>query len=225
MTHHGIDPLKKVTLATMVAERLRELVVQGTYKPGEQLNEVELASRFGVSRGPVREGLRQLVHDGILRSEPHRGAFVPILTEEDIADIYYAREAIESAAVKMVIGNGQYAAVGAALSKLAQSMQRAFAGREWTRFLDLDMRFHLELVRGADSSRLTRMYSSLVDEARICLRTSITEPQEHLVAEHIELARLLESGDLDATLNALTLHLRNASEPLSGTSVALGGAS
>jgi DNA-binding GntR family transcriptional regulator len=214
MTHHGIDPLKKVTLGAMVAERLRELVVQGTYKPGEQINEMELAERFGVSRGPVREGLRQLVHDGLLRSEPHRGAFVPVLSEADVADIYFAREAIESAAIRLIIDGGRNGAVGAALTKVAAAMAKAYTGREWTRFADLDMRFHTELVHGADSSRLTRMYATLVDEARITLRLTMTEPPAMLAAEHAELARLIEAGDLDRALVALGNHLRSSAAEL-----------
>ena len=203
MSHHKIDPLKKVTLSDMVAEKLRELIVQGAYKEGEQLNELELASRFNVSRGPVREGLRQLVHAGLLRSEPHRGAFVAELTEEDFADIHRAREVVEAAAINDIIDDGRHAAVAAALLKLTQSMQRAFAAREWSRLADLISRFHTELVRGSGSHRLARMYSSLIDEARICLRLTMGEPDASLVEAHVKIAELLASGDRQGTLDAL----------------------
>lgn len=212
MSHHRrIDPLKKPTLASMVADRLRELIVEGGYEPGDQLNEVDLASRFGVSRGPIREGLRQLVHEGLLRSEPHRGAFVPNLTSSDIADVYNAREAIEAAAVRALFAGEGHAIVAADLAKIVQAMKRAFAGHEWARLAELDMRFHMELVQAAGSVRLSRMYSTLLDETRICLRMSASQPtRKDLVAEHVELAHLLEVGDVDGTLTALSRHLRDS---------------
>ena len=70
------------TFASIVTERLSASIIDGTLKPGAQLNEVELATSFGVSRGPVREALQRLVQEGLLDSEPHRGVFVPVLTED-----------------------------------------------------------------------------------------------------------------------------------------------
>lgn len=214
MSHHRrIDPLKKPTLASMVTDRLRELIVEGAYEPGEQLNEVDLASRFGTSRGPIREGLRQLVHEGLLRSEPHRGAFVPYLSNDDIRDVYRAREAIETAAAKELIDSRKNAHVSLALEKTVQAMRRAVAAREWTRLAELEMRFHTELVAAAGSTRLSRMYATLLDETRICLRMTTAQPgREDLVAEHHDLASLLERGDEDATLAGITKHLRDSIE-------------
>ena len=87
----------------MVTERLRDGIVTGTLAPGTQLSEVELAHSFGVSRGPVREAIQRLVQEGLLRSEPHRGVFVPVLTDADVVDVYLARAALESAALRRFI--------------------------------------------------------------------------------------------------------------------------
>jgi DNA-binding GntR family transcriptional regulator len=213
MSHHRIDPLVKPTLASMVTDRLRELIVQGTYKAGAQLNEVELASQFGVSRGPVREGLRQLVHEGLLRSEPHRGAFVPFLSSDDIADIYHAREAIEAAALRVIVPGREHITIGVALRKMVDGMQRAVAAREWTRAAELDARFHMELVRSAGSVRLSRMYATLLDETRICLR--LYPQRDDVVAEHLAIATLIEGGDLGGALGALARHLGDSIRTLS----------
>ena len=72
MAKRTIEPIERSTLSSTVTERLRELVIQGTYPPGTQLSEVELAERFGVSRGPIREAVQRLTQEGLLRSEPHR---------------------------------------------------------------------------------------------------------------------------------------------------------
>src|SRR5688500_2200978 len=92
--------------ASIVTERLRASIIDGKLKPGAQLNELKLATSFGVSRGPVREALQRLVQEGLLHSEPYRGVFVPVLTDEDVFDIYLVREALESAAIRAIIANG-----------------------------------------------------------------------------------------------------------------------
>src|SRR5262245_25137287 len=101
-----IKPIVRSTLATIVTERLRELVIAGQYAPGTQLSEMELAEQFGVSRGPVREALVRLVQVGLLERIPNRGVFVPNVGDEDLDDIYLAREAVESAALRVLLRRG-----------------------------------------------------------------------------------------------------------------------
>lgn len=217
MSHHDlIHPLKKPTLGSMVAERLRELLIQGSYQPGEQLNEVELASRFGVSRGPVREGLQQLVHEGLLRSEPHRGVFVPKMDDDDVADIYRARDAIERAALKAVLEGEHRVEVTDRLEAIVQTMRRAAGARRWAEVIDQDMRFHTELVKGAGSSRLSRMYGLLLDETRACLTMTIDNPgREELVSQHEKLLAVLRLGDEDAAMQELSHHFSDSVSSIS----------
>jgi DNA-binding GntR family transcriptional regulator len=201
MNHYDrINPLKKATLASMVADQLRTLVLQGAYDPGDQLNEVELAKRFGVSRGPVREGLQQLVHDGLLRSEAHRGVFLPRLSHEDIADIYVARQAIEAAAARLIFRNSRQRDVGDVLLKTTDSMAQAYRVGDWTHLLRLYLVFHLELVQASDSQRLTRMYQSLLDETTLVLRQELSEPDDGVVDAHVRLAEHFRSDELDEVL-------------------------
>src|SRR5690625_2334844 len=101
-----VPQVRKRTLSSVITTQLRQQVVDGTYPPGTQLNEVELASRFQTSRGPVREAMQRLVQEGLLVSHPHRGMFVPVLTYSDISDIFVARAAIERAAVIELLSHG-----------------------------------------------------------------------------------------------------------------------
>lgn len=202
-----IEPIARATLSSIVTERLRELVVQGTYAPGTQLSEVELADRFGVSRGPIREGLQRLVQEGLLRSEPHRGVFIPRIDDADIADIYLAREAIEGAAIRVILSSDAVQSVADELRRLVRQMHEAAAGERWSKVAELDMRFHTEVVRAAGSVRLSRMYSSLIDETRALLSMTASYPgREHLVDEHAELAELLASVDAEGAASALSRH-------------------
>lgn len=205
MAKQTIEPIKRSTLSSMVAERLRELVISGAYAPGAQLSEVELAERFGVSRGPIREGLQRLVQDGLLRSEPHRGVFVPKVSDADIADIYLAREAIEGAAIRLLTAMPDRTATIATLRDLVSQMRSAASAGRWNRVAELDMRFHSEVVKASGSPRLERMYSTLIDETRVLLAmTANVAGREDLVDEHAQIAEQIAAGKPDAALDILS---------------------
>lgn len=215
MAKPTIEPIKRSTLSSMVTERLRELVISGAYPPGAQLSEVDLAERFGVSRGPIREALQRLVQDGLLRSEPHRGVFIPRVGDEDIADIYLAREAIEGAAIRLVSARPDRAAVVAILRDLVSQMRAAAGSGKWNRVADLDMRFHSEVVKASGSPRLARMYSTLMDETRVLLAMTANVPgREDLVEEHAQIAEEIASGNPEGALDMLTRSFQDSRRTL-----------
>ena len=138
--------LPRATYASMVTERLRDSIVDGSLAPGSQLSEVELATRFGVSRGPVREALQRLIQEGLVRAEAHRGVFVPVLTDVDVRDIYLARSALESAAVQHIIDSSRSEVAAEQLDALVKLMAKAEAADDWEAVGRYDLDFHSALV-------------------------------------------------------------------------------
>ncbi|HXG39721.1 MAG TPA: GntR family transcriptional regulator [Candidatus Limnocylindrales bacterium] len=209
-----IDPVRRSTLGAIVTERLRELVVHGQIAPGTQLSEVELAARFGVSRGPVREALQRLLQEGLLRRDARRGIGVPIMSDDDIADLYFVREAIESRAIRVVLDK-DVGAVASVLRERVREMRAAARTGDWNRVADLDMAFHSFLVEAAGSLRLSRIYAAIVDETRACLNVTARYPgRESIVDEHAELADLIERRDEPGLLAALSRHLSQSRDRL-----------
>ncbi|MEW5991072.1 MAG: GntR family transcriptional regulator [Chloroflexota bacterium] len=220
MPKQAIVRIKRSTLSSVVAERLRELVISGAYEPGAQLSEVDLAESFGVSRGPIREGLQRLVQDGLLRSEPHRGVFVPKVGPDDIADIYLAREAIEGAAIRIVMALEDRAAIVATLRELVRQMRVATEAEKWARVADFDMKFHLEVVRASGSPRLQRMYSTLIDETRVVMSmTANVSGREDYADEHGEIADRIEAGSVVAAVDTLARTFRESKATLTRAAV------
>jgi DNA-binding GntR family transcriptional regulator len=84
----------------LVVKRIREAILDGVFKPGDHLTEVELAEKFEVSRSPVREALLALEKEGTLIVSPYRGAFVKSLSAEEALDIAQLRLGLISLAVK-----------------------------------------------------------------------------------------------------------------------------
>jgi GntR family transcriptional regulator of gluconate operon len=92
----NLAPLRRAeTLSDMTTELLRERILAGDFNLGERLVEARIARRLQISRGPVREALRQLRAEGLVREEPRRGVFVVDLTVDDVREIYELRAAIE----------------------------------------------------------------------------------------------------------------------------------
>jgi DNA-binding GntR family transcriptional regulator len=82
--------------AARAAEMIRDLILQRTLLPGEQVRQEDLAKKIGTSRGPIREALQMLAVDGLVRHERNRGYFVTRLTYSDMKQIYLVRDLLES---------------------------------------------------------------------------------------------------------------------------------
>jgi DNA-binding GntR family transcriptional regulator len=207
-----IGPLDRVPTASRIADQLREAVMSGALAQGEQVGEVNLAAQFGVSRGPVREAMQRLVQEGLLRSIPHRGIFVAALTEDDVRDIYDARQAIESAAIRMIMRGGDTERVARRLDAAVARMAAAGARGEAAALSRCDLAFHELLVAQSGNVRLQRMASTLLVETRMCLAalTGTYVAPVHLVEEHAEIARAIRGGEEARALAVLDEHMRDA---------------
>src|SRR5699024_3768360 len=99
----AIRPTRAPALGDQLATVLRDRIVRRTLAAGTHLVDDSLAAEYDVSRGPVRDALRQLESQGLVESR-RRGYFVVGLTQDDIDDLYELREAIEVVAVRRAIG-------------------------------------------------------------------------------------------------------------------------
>jgi DNA-binding GntR family transcriptional regulator len=218
--------IPRATFASIVGERIRSNIIEGVLPPGSQLNEVELAESFGVSRGPVREALQRLIQEGLLRSEPHRGVFVPIMSAADIEDIYLAREALETAAVRRITGTSRAATAHKALDKLVRGMESAEQSGDWGLVASRDLDFHTALVAAAESPRLERMFTTVISETRLCLSAlaAADEARDTLIEEHREISEMIREDNTRGAVAALTKHFDDAVVTLTGRLGAAGEA-
>src|ERR1700753_2437735 len=148
----ALQTLKLESTPAMVAERIRSGILDGTFLPGAQLAEVELAAQLGVSRGPVREALQRLIHEGLARAERIRGGFVIDLDVSDARDVYFVRELVEQAAAAALVDRRDATVLGA-LTAIVDQME-AMTDAPWSALVDVDLAFHRTLVDAAASARL-----------------------------------------------------------------------
>ncbi|MBA2692600.1 MAG: GntR family transcriptional regulator [Rubrobacter sp.] len=206
-----LEPVGWESTAGIIAARIRERIIDGTFEPGSPLGEAHLAARLGVSRGPVREAMQRLIQEGLLTNRRNRGVCVISLGEGDFADIYFARGVIEKEAARILMRSGEAAHLEE-LEDLTARMSEAAGTVEWSELTTLDLRFHETLVASSGSGRLVRMFGTLAAETRICL--SQLEPaypaHERLVEEHRSLLEAMRRGDEARTLDLIDKHLSDA---------------
>lgn len=205
-----LKPIDRRPTSDVIADELRDRIVDGTLAPGEQLGEVALAEQLGVSRGPVREAMQRLIQEGLLVAERFKGVFVVTLESDDVDDIYVARAAVERAAAAAVIRRGDQAVIERLHAQVEKMTAATSKGTSWGRLAELDLAFHEALVAASGSRRLVRMYQTLLAETRICLtaiETDYPDPND-IVTEHGHLVAALRLGDVRAVFAAIDEHLQ-----------------
>lgn len=217
----GVDdlaPISRESTAAIIADRLRSAIMRGTLRPNSQLGELNLAAKFGVSRGPLREAMQRLLQEGLLVSEPHRGLFVVQFGEDDVTDIYCARTAIESTAARRILSLGAGKESADELDRVVESMDDAASSEDFEALSEADYAFHELLVLLAHSPRLTRMNRTLLVETHMCMRelqNRYSDPHS-LVDEHRAIVDALRRGDRAAMLSQIELHMDDAINRLTG---------
>ncbi|TQS27940.1 GntR family transcriptional regulator [Microbispora sp. KK1-11] len=197
--------MRPVSTVEALAAALRERVLSGDIEPGAALPEQELSVRYGVARPTVREALALLVHEGLLRRERNRSAYVPVITSADLADLMYVRAPLEELMARAVAGR-RVTAAEEALDRLSGLPP----GAPWAAVVAEHMALHEALVAAAGSPRLERLYGTLAAETRlglVGLRHAYEDPHE-LAAEHAALLRVIAEGPADAAVLAVREHLR-----------------
>src|SRR5262249_28485648 len=134
-------------------------------RPGTALREASMADALGISRNTMREVIRELVHEGLVRHRIHRGAVVTKLGPADVRSIFRARRGLELTG--LTAARGQEAEVAAKLDAIVGRLERAARSRRYDEVLELDAAFHGVLVDLLESDRLATLHQKLLRELRL----------------------------------------------------------
>jgi len=199
-----------VALWESIVAVVRRAIILGELQPGLHLEEPALAEKFGVSRIPVREALTRLAHEGLVRLEPRRGAFVIGVTPDDVHDIYDLRLLIETHAIRRAARRADPAGI-VLLQAHADQMVDAVRLNHLDRVAEPDVKFHRQIVVMAGSQRLLAAWDPIGGLVATFLSITNTTHRDmpRAAASHQRLIRLLEAGEADAAVAELHAHLDN----------------
>jgi DNA-binding GntR family transcriptional regulator len=217
MSAESVLVLEGRPTAQLIAGHLRELILQGIFRPGQQINESVLAVQLRTSRGPLREALQRLCQEGLLVSRRNRGVFVPELSADDVQEIYFAREAIELAAAQSLLdgSDAQIKKTCRVLNGVVKDLAHHVAASDWQSIARTDLEFHKAFVAGAENNRLDRIYETLAAESIMCiLNLEVSYPRANvLVDEHQNIADLLKARDKEGLMGAIREHMERPEGP------------
>jgi DNA-binding GntR family transcriptional regulator len=179
-----------------VAERLRELIVEGVLAPGAHLNERVLCAQLAVSRTPLREAFRTLAGEGIVELQPNRGAVVAAMRREDIEHVFELMATLEALAGELAARRATRAERDE-LRALHFEMLAAHARRDLPAYYRSNSAIHRRLVDCARNPVLADTYARLNARLQaLRFRSNLNrEKWDAAVAEHAAMIEALDAGD------------------------------
>ncbi|MFT6973660.1 MAG: DNA-binding GntR family transcriptional regulator [Pontimonas sp.] len=202
------ENLRDGNAAQRIADSLRDAILRGEYSPGDRIVQDNLTARYGGSRIPVREALRQLESDGLVRLVANTGAWVASLTLAECSEVYQIRERIEPLLLRFsaeTLTREQLMR----LDELAHQMSDSQGIEE---FLELDRLFHLGTYENAQTHVLgglvTRLWNTTQPYRRAYTQLVGDRNRRIFHDEHHMLVTALHDGDLKLAEQILALHIR-----------------
>jgi DNA-binding GntR family transcriptional regulator len=203
--------LEPSSLVELTLRRLRHEILSGALAPGERLVEEHLTQRFGTSRAPLREALRQLAEQGLIEHLPRRGVRVAELSAADSDELFALRDLLERYAVRTAFARPQVVVldgVTAAWQLMAE------AARSGDAFLENNahQRFHVEVVALAGQRHLLTAFEPVILKLQLLMAANLRLEQAAVqdavegVERHRRLLDALATGDLPTVLTALESH-------------------
>jgi DNA-binding GntR family transcriptional regulator len=192
----AIELRRTQSLTAIVSKELERMILSGEIKAGERLNEQLLATRLGVSRGPVREATRALERAGLVTVMVNQGVFVRQIGIEEAVEIYDVRAVVFGFACARLAGRLSKAQE-AELSDFITGMDDAIERADNRQYYELNLRFHDAILTFAGHGRAKQVYESLINETHLFRqralgsRDSMTESN----GEHVAILSAIAGGD------------------------------
>ncbi|MCI7812642.1 MAG: GntR family transcriptional regulator [Robinsoniella sp.] len=203
----------KYSLRGRVFHQIREDILSGKLKPNEELREVAIGEEMGVSRTPVREALRQLELEGLVRIVPNKGAYVTGISAKDVLDIYSIRARLEGLCARM-------AATAIKKEQLNQLDEIIFLSKyheqqqHYEQLFMLDSKFHEVLYEACDSQILEHLLKDFHHYVQRVRKSSLSQQQraEKSTREHEAILGAIRQKDPECADRLATLHVLNTME-------------
>ena len=205
------DGGERTLLSEQIRKALTDEITSGALPAGTALDEQQLADRFGASRTPVREALRQLSTGGLVEMRPRRGVVVTRLSPERIMDMFEATAEVEALCVRLAT----YRATPMELSRLfaAHEASKALVASEDVDAYDsLNREFHQQLYAATHNSFLAELAMSLRERLDAYRRTQLRQAGriDASLDEHTEILEAMAEGDGETAGRRMRAHLLSA---------------
>lgn len=199
------EDVRKTSITNEIREKLRRAILDGEFEAGAQLRQEELAERFGASRIPVREALRQLESEGLVSLLLNKGAVVASLSWEDVSELLEIRIALECRALRLAIPNMIEDDFNTA-QKILSAYDATPDPEKWSQ---MNWRFHESLYVPCNLPRLLGMIEANYGHLGLYLRkqVSIAAGKEDPQRDHYAILEACRHGEVDRAVRLLEDHI------------------
>jgi DNA-binding GntR family transcriptional regulator len=206
--------VRETSLAKIVRDEVLALIVRGDLAPGMRINEPDIALRLGVSRVPVREGLRELESSGLVEARKHSGVFVRILLAKEIDDLYELRALLDGHAGSLVAQQqvSDRKRLARQLAKYLATMKSAASARDTQTYYAANLKFHWAMVEAAGNAALAKTYRAVVQQLHVSRLRNLSDlpGMRASIAEHRAIHAALVAGDAQGLQALLVAHVNGA---------------
>lgn len=195
-------------LRDVVFNTLRQAILKGDLKPGERLMEIQLATKLGVSRTPVREAIRKLELEGLVLMIPRKGAEVAQITEKSMVDVLEIRRALEELAVRLACERMTPEGLER-LKQAEEKFEKVLGKEDITTVAGADVEFHDTILRATDNQKLIQLLSQFREQMyryRVeYLKREECHPQ--VIKEHQDIIQTIENRNKDEAAEYICNHI------------------
>lgn len=199
----------KQSLKNIAYESIKTAIVKGDLQPGTRLLEADIAAQMGISRGPVREAIRQLDQEGLTYSHPHRGTVVLEMNKEETEKVFVpTRRLIESFVAEnayQILTKKDYEN----LESIISQMEYAYEADNLYNLTDLDMKFHTYLVEHTASPTICALWNNITARihSRLLLQGIVKESLHVVANEHREYLEYIRTHNIEKIIQHLNTHI------------------
>ena len=202
-------------LRDVVFNTLRQAILTGELKPGERLMEIHLANKLGVSRTPIREAIRKLELEGLVKMIPRRGAEVAQITEKSLQDVLEVRRNLDALCAELAcerISNEEIAALEAACKEFEEATQT----KDARIIAAADVALHDIIIKATNNNRLVQLVNNLAEQMYRYRFEYIKDYSMHgrLVEEHRIIFEAIQKKDKVTAAAAAVTHIDNQMESI-----------
>ncbi len=208
---------KYQSLTDRLYQHIKSQIVSNQYKPGERLQEQDIAKSLDVSRTPVREALGRLGAEGLVTVIPRMGVFVTNPCNKDIQDIYEVRECLEILASQLAIGQMSEEGIQK-LEEIHRDFGTAFSKKEISNCFEFDRKFHEQLIELSGNTKLVEIYKHLGANIQVTRWMHCAHQKEQALTfkEHANILDALRKRDAETTGKLLSAHIQRVKRDLVG---------
>ncbi|MFZ5754105.1 MAG: GntR family transcriptional regulator [Bacillota bacterium] len=202
---------KPLPLYQMGYDKIKNFIISGTLSPGQRLTDNQLAELLGISRTPVREAVRMLCREGLLKSDD---GIVTVYepTPKDLGETYSVRAALEGLAISIVIARGVHLKLADQLEEIINISLEEEKNKNYAKVAECNKIIHCSIIEASQNQLISEQMEAINSKMALFRRLSLSHHKNLLISinEHQELVKSLRTGSIIECRRLWEMHIVQA---------------